>query len=76
MPTITAEMVERANNPNYGKVGPNEWATGLQDGKGHDEDQGFFADLLSNENQRVYDESESKAYGFKQFMRDLFTRSR
>ncbi|KAF3902655.1 hypothetical protein ABW20_dc0105771 [Dactylellina cionopaga] len=68
MPTIPAEMVERANNPNYGKVQ-------LKLGGDIDaQDKTLLSLLSTDENGKVYDESESKAYGFKQFWKDLFSR--
>ncbi|KAK6533188.1 hypothetical protein TWF281_007340 [Arthrobotrys megalospora] len=70
MPTIPAEMIERANNPNYGK-------SQLQLGelKTDKEDQNLISLLSAGEKGKVYDESESKAYGFKQFWKDLFSRA-
>ncbi|KAK6332754.1 hypothetical protein TWF696_002776 [Orbilia brochopaga] len=71
MPSVPAEMLERANNPNYGKA---------QLKLGSDEDldagdKGLLELLSTSEKGRVYDESASKAYGFKQFWRDLFSRT-
>ncbi|KAF3191805.1 hypothetical protein TWF225_001023 [Orbilia oligospora] len=69
MPTIPAEMIERANNPNYGK-------SQLQLGelKIGNEDKNLLSFLSTREKGKVYDESEAKAYGFKQFWKDLFSR--
>ncbi|KAF3939949.1 hypothetical protein ABW19_dt0207402 [Dactylella cylindrospora] len=70
MPTIPAEMIERANNPNYGKaqLKLGELPTSAT------EDKGFLDILRSAEKGKVYDESEEKAYGFRQFLKDLFSR--
>ncbi|KAF3905390.1 hypothetical protein ABW21_db0205859 [Orbilia brochopaga] len=71
MPSVPAEMVERANNPNYGKA---------QLKLGSDEDldvgdKGLLELLSTSEKGRVYEESAAKAYGFRQFWRDLFSRT-
>ncbi|KAK6505330.1 hypothetical protein TWF481_007236 [Arthrobotrys musiformis] len=68
MPTIPAEMIERANNPDYGK-------SQLQLGelKTDKEDKNILSLLSAGEKGKVYDESEAKAYGFKQFWKDLFS---
>ncbi|KAK6330172.1 hypothetical protein TWF730_004668 [Orbilia blumenaviensis] len=70
MPTIPAEMIERANNPNYGK---SQLQLGeLKTDKGGED---LLSLLSTGEKGKVYDESASKAYGFKQFWKDLFSRA-
>ncbi|EPS41936.1 hypothetical protein H072_4078 [Dactylellina haptotyla CBS 200.50] len=71
MPLIPAEMMERAKNPDYGK-------SKLKLGGDLDinSPDGSLLSLLSTaEKGKVYDESETKVYGLKQFWKDLFTRS-
>ncbi|KAK6342630.1 hypothetical protein TWF718_008025 [Orbilia javanica] len=70
MPTIPAEMIERANNPNYGK-------SQLQLGelKGDGEEKNIRSLFSTEEKGKVYDESGAKAYGFKEFWKDLFSRA-
>ncbi|KAK6503959.1 hypothetical protein TWF506_002176 [Arthrobotrys conoides] len=70
MPTIPTEMIERANNPNYGKS-----QLQLGESKTDNEDKNILSLLSSSEKGKVYDESEAKAYGLKQFWKDLFSRS-
>lgn len=70
MPTIPAEMIERANNPNYGKS-----QLQLGESKTDEEGKNILSLLSTGEKGKVYDESEAKTYGFKQFWKDLFSRA-
>ncbi|EWC45279.1 hypothetical protein DRE_06006 [Drechslerella stenobrocha 248] len=70
MLAVPAEMIERANNPDYGK-------SQLELGGGPErdtKDKGFLALLSTGDKGKVFEESESKVYGFGQFWRDLFSR--
>ncbi|KAK6541252.1 hypothetical protein TWF694_008618 [Orbilia ellipsospora] len=72
MPIIPAEMIERANNPDYGKV---KLKLGSDQDKAGDGEKSLLNLLSTAGKGKVYDESEAKAYGFKQFWKDLFSRA-
>ncbi|KAF3923774.1 hypothetical protein AA313_de0203052 [Arthrobotrys entomopaga] len=71
MPLIPAEMIERANNPDYGKV---KLKLGSDADNADDKEKSILNLLSTTGKGKVYDESEAKTYGFKQFWRDLFSR--